>query len=74
METDEERRQRGANWGQSKVGYEGPAPNVFAGGALGGGFGAVLGFLLGGPIGAAIFGGLGAAIGGGLVAQSEEAS
>jgi len=58
--------------GRVVVAYEGPAPNVFAGGALGGGLGAIIGFIVGGPIGAMVGGALGAAVGGWLGAMSEE--
>lgn len=58
--------------GRVAVAYEGPASDVFAGGAVGGGLGAVFGFLIGGPVGAALGGALGAAIGGYLGAVSEE--
>ena len=60
--------------GETRIEYAGPAPNTFAGGALGGGVGAVLGYLLAGPAGAAILGGLGAFIGGFVGAQIDEAA
>jgi len=65
-------KQSGQTVGRAVVAYEGPAPDVFAGGAIGGGLGAVFGFLMGGPVGAALGGALGAAIGGYLGAVSEE--
>ncbi|MCD6428108.1 MAG: hypothetical protein DRO12_06445 [Thermoprotei archaeon] len=61
-------------YGKAKIEYAGPAPNTFAGGALGGGIGAVVGYLLAGPTGAAILGGLGAFIGGFVGAQIDEAA
>jgi len=58
--------------GRVMVAYEDPAPDVFLGGATGGGFGSVIGFIIGGPAGAIIGGALGAAIGAWLGAVSEE--
>lgn len=58
--------------GRVAIAYEGPTPDVFAGGALGGGLGAIIGFTVGGPIGAMVGGALGAAVGGWLGAMSEE--
>lgn len=52
--------------------YEGPASDVFVGGATGGGLGAVFGFLVAGTTGAIIGGALGAALGGWLGAASDE--
>jgi outer membrane lipoprotein SlyB len=66
------KHERQLSEGRAIVSYEGPAPNVFLGGAAGGGLGALLGFLVGGPVGAVIGGAIGAAIGGGLGAASEE--
>lgn len=58
--------------GRVSIVYEGPAPDVFAGGAVGGGLGAIFGFLIGGPVGAALGGAFGAAVGGHLGAICEE--
>ena len=60
----ERERRRRVPRGEAEVHYVGPAPTVFAGGALGGGVGAILGFVVGGPVGAAVLGGLLAAVGG----------
>jgi len=46
-----------------KIDYEGPAPFVFAGAALGGGLGATAGYLKGGPLGAIAGGVFGVVIG-----------
>jgi len=69
----EEREEKKVPYGSSRIEYAGPAPNTFAGGALGGGLGAVIGFLLAGPAGAAVLGGLGAFIGGFIGAQIDQA-
>ena len=56
-------------YGYSRVEYIGPIPNTFAGGAIGGGLGALIGYFLAGPKGAAIVGGIGAFIGAFIGAQ-----
>jgi hypothetical protein len=53
LERREETRKK-LSEGKTNISYEGPAPDVFLGGAVGGGLGALLGFLFGGRIGAVI--------------------
>jgi uncharacterized protein YcfJ len=59
--------------GKARVGYNGPAPEVFACAATGAGFGGVIGYVFGGLIGAILLAAIGGAVGGGVGAEIEEA-